>query len=254
MLEKSRANIRKEEKNLLNNRNAVPEGRFGTVPETVHDVLIPDLSFQLCSSSLSTQECVVRHGIGADTEPDSFMKALLFTLGFASKKEFIKDLKRRLDPMTFISLENGNILNAFVPTQAVLPEKVSAMELGNFAKWMRAFPSYTRLFALEDITKLAESKTISGKAATIPIATRYRLSRELAVFQAYHAFLDHIASNERKNPYIFYELAKLYGVTLFLWERKDANVAQIRCPYFETLEDLLDYSHSPTLPKLVQSS
>jgi len=223
---------RPEEKNILKRRAPIDVGRYGAIPEVIHDVLLPDTSYVLCTEEMSTQECFVRRGTGsgatapAGTPKDSFMAALQYALGFPSESAFIKAISKRLDPLSFVGLENGHVLQAFAPGDPIIPEGVTTAERRAFQRWRAAWPAYSALFATPDA---------------------HAMSRELALFTAYREFFTHLKSDEPKSPYLFYDVARLFGVALVLWEITDAkgSVAQVRCPAFRTMDELLARSAIP---------
>ena len=234
---------KKEEKNLLQQRAAIPEGRYGTVPKPIHDILLPNTAYQLCTTTLIREECAVRRGVASPAAPgdDAFLPALLYILDFPSTEAFAKALRRRLDPITFMTLENGRILQAFAPTDPMYPEDLTANERREFYRWLREQTAYRKRFQLPDPDAL-------------PL---YAASRELALYHAYEAFFAHLlAPEEPKNPYTFYDIARLFGVALILWERTGPQVAQIRCPYFQTTEELLrrigDSADEPRVAMILQ--
>jgi len=223
---------RAEEKNILKRRAPIDANRYGSVPQVIHDVLLPDTDYALCTEEMSSHECFVRRGTGAGpTSPpgvpkDSFMAALQYVLGFPSEAAFLKAIRARLDPLSFVALENGHVLQAFAPADAILPEDLTDAERRAFQRWRSAWPAYAALFATPDA---------------------HATSRELALFSAYRDFFAHLKSDEPKSPYLFYDVARLFGVTLVLWELTDAKggVAQVRCPVFKTMDELLARSAIP---------
>lgn len=226
-----------ENTNLLNLRGALDQGRYGTVPSNIHAMLIPDLAYETCRVSIGRNECAVRKGVRDPVGSlDPFMSALLYCLDFSQDlKAFLKDLRDRLGPAEFMALENGAVLQAFLPADTVYPEDVSRAEMARFiATWKKCGKSYIRHFKLADVMATAEGTRNEA-------ADRIKLSRELAIFRAREAFFAYLSANdEPKNPYLFYDIVRLYGSILLLWERTtDGDSATLRCPFFQAADDLM---------------
>lgn len=227
----SSATVR-EEYYLKTQAAPLPKGRYGTVPIPLHNALFPDISHAMCSKVLTSQECLVRKGI--DHGNDSFTNALASALGMKDKHEWYKWLVRKLDPMTFIGLENGQLLTLFAPTEPVIPSHNKSM-CKRWKTWVSKYPKYVSIMNLQDlITKddLTHQQTI-------------QLSRELGVFDAYERFLAYIRSAETKNPYLFHDILRSFDVLMLLWEKQDAENVFLYCPHYTRIEDVIDtMSHS----------
>lgn len=219
----------KEEYYLMTQSAPLPKGRFGVVPKPLHDTLYPNVSHALCSKVLTSQECLVRRGI--DHENDSLLAAIAGGLGLGSKKELLRMITKKIDPLTFITLEDGNILTLFAPENPIIPSKHTSL-VKRWNEWIRKHNRYISLFKLESI--------LGKKVSELNEHDTMRLSRELSVFDAYERFIQYLRSEEPKNPYLLYDILRMSDVLLLLWEKQDNDTAHLYCPFYKSVNELLD--------------
>lgn len=217
--------------NYLVNISPVKVGRFGVIPQTLHELLLPSTNYSVCSKMLNkSNKCFVRRGISHKTSKkskntynDSLINAIAIGLGFNNKSEFIKNLVKELDLIKFMSLENGNVCKSFIDRIPVIPE--------NNKKLIIELENHLKLFNLT--TKL---KSVDFKK------DNYKLSRLLGVFKSYKKFINYLSSNDyptNKSPYYLYSLISiLHNVLLVIWE-KQTNSTNILCPYYTSFDDLI---------------
>ena len=215
-----------KDENYLVNILPVKLGRFGIIPKILHDFLLPNIKYSICSKSLNKNDkCFVRKGINHRTNKkitnvynDSIISAIANCLDFNSKDLFANDIIKKLDLITFISLENGNVCKSFMDLLPLIPQDNE--ELINDLK-----------------EHLINFKINFGK-----IDNKYTLSRLLGVFKSYKKFIDYIKSNDfptSKSPYYLYSLITiLYDVLPIIWEKNNDNISLL-CPYYTSYEDLI---------------
>jgi len=220
--------INKDE-NYLVNTSPIEVGRYGAIPQSLHELLFPNVKFTLCSKMLNkTDKCVVRRGILHKTtkkvknaQTDSIINAIAYGLDFKSKELFISDITKRLDLITFMSLENGNVCKAFIDKLPIIPE--------NNKKMVEELKEHLIKFNLN--TKITDIDNIN-----------YKLSRLLSIFNSYKKFIEYLRSNDYptgKSPYFLYSLISiLYNILLVIWE-KQGETTSIVCPYYTSFEDLI---------------
>ena len=215
--------------NYLVNTAPIKVGRYGSIPQSLHELLFPDIKFSLCSKMINkTDKCFVRKGINHKTskkikyiQNDSIIHAIAYGLNFKSKEYFISDIVKKLDLITYLSLENGNVCKAFIDRLPIIPEnnKDLIIELQNH------LIKFNLTSKLNNIDKY-----------------NYKLSRLLGIFNSYKKFISYIRSNDyptSKSPYYLYSLISiLYNVLLVIWE-KQGNSTSILCPYYTSFEDLI---------------
>lgn len=203
----------------------IDTNRFGSIPKSVHHVFMPTIAYTTCSKTISTTPCYVRHGVGISD--DSFMQSLAMALGLPDKNALLKYIQQRLDPFTFLSLENGHVLNAFADTEAIVPHAKETRELLNeWRGWMSRQKAYAKAIGVD----VADKK---WKDVNVAI-----LSRELGIYKAYRNFLQHLRTTEPKNPQHLIDFFLHQGILLILWKRQ-GNQASMLCPYFRDVPALL---------------
>lgn len=201
----------------------IDTNRFGSLPKSVHNVFMPTIAYTTCSKTISTTPCYVRHGVGLSD--DSFMQSIAMALGLPDKPALLKYIQSKLDPVTFISLENGHVLNAFADTQAIDPHAKESKELWNeWKRWISKHGAYAKIVGI-DIHNLKAMDS-------------YVLSRELGIYKAYRNFMQHLRTTEPKNPQHLVDFFLRQGVLFTLWKRQ-GNQATMLCPYFRDVAAVL---------------
>lgn len=189
----------KEETYIINAAAPIEENRYGNLPKDIHDLLLPDTSYQLCSKTLSTQPCFVRRGIQHRT--DSLMNAIATLLGFKSKGLLVKSIRDNLDPITFLSC--GLVATFLKPTAVSVTPKLRA----EWKTWLTKFPNYAKLL------------NVGGD-----------ISRELGVYTAWKRYIDYLEGPDTKDPHTIYNVvSELFNVTLLIWIKKDNQSASYKC-------------------------
>ena len=221
--------VANKDENYLVNTSPIEVGRYGAIPQSLHELLFPNVKFTLCSKMLNkTDKCIVRRGIIHKTskkiknaQTDSIINAIAYGLDFKSKELFISDIINRLDLITFMSLENGNVCKAFIDQLPIIPE--------NNKKMVEELKEHLIKFKLN--TKITNIDNIN-----------YKLSRLLSIFNSYKKFIEYLRSNDYptgKSPFFLYSLISiLYNILLVIWE-KQGETTSILCPYYTSFEDLI---------------
>lgn len=215
-----------KDENYLVNTLPVKNGRYGIIPKVLHDFLLPNIKYLLCSKSLNKNDkCFVRKGILHRTNKklnniynDSIISCIANCLNFSSKDKFANDIIKKLDLITFISLENGNVCKSFIDYLPIIPENNENL--------------------INDLNQhLKEFKINFNK-----IENKYTLSKLLGIFKSYKKFIDYIKSNDfptNKSPYYLYSLITiLYNSLPIIWEKNNNNISLL-CPYYTSYEDLI---------------
>ena len=215
--------------NYLVNTAPIKVGRYGSIPQSLHELLFPDIKFTLCSKMINkTDKCFVRKGINHKTTKkiknihnDSIIHAIASGLNFKSKEHFINNITKKLDLITFLSLENGNVCKAFMDRLPIIPENNKDLIIELEIHLIK----FNLNSKLNDINKY-----------------NYKLSRLLGIFNSYKKFISYLRSNDYptdKSPYYLYSLiSTIYNVLLVIWE-KQGNTTSLLCPYYTSFEDLI---------------
>jgi len=218
----------KDENYLVNYPAPIPFGRYGIVPQFLHEFIFPTIKYSNCSKDLTKNEqCLVRKGIihkkinkENTNYPDSFIYAISYLLNFKDKNEFVKDIKTKLDLISFLSIENGNVCKAFMDKLPLIPEENIKL-LADLKLHFKEFPILYKI----NLNK-----------------NNFQLSRLLGIFKSYKKFINYIEINDyhiNKSSYYFYSLiVNIYNKLLIVWEKDNTNT-NIICPYFTSYNDLI---------------
>jgi len=220
----------KDENYLVNYSAPVAVGRYGVIPIQIYDLLYPDIKYASCSKDLSKNEnCLVRKGIihkditNINNHPDSLIYSLSYLLNFKTKKEFINDVKNKLDLITFISIENGNVCKIFMDPLPIIPSENNKL-INELKEHFDKFPMLKQLYKFD-------------------YTNNYKLSRLLAIFKSYNKFLLYLSSNDYKNNkspyYLFTLISVLYNKLLIVFEKDKDNSISILTPYYNSFNDLI---------------
>jgi hypothetical protein len=153
------------------------------------------------------------------------MDSLAYVLGFGSKNELVAFIKKQLDLITYISLDDGHILHVFsdvVPVYNVSNYKQSSI-YKEWHNWAQKNKKYT---------------------AHLTITSDMQICRELAIYASYRNFIKHLASNDIKNPHHLYDLLSRLGVFAVIWKRQTPSTAAAVCPAFSSVDDILAMSNT----------
>lgn len=219
--------IDKDENYIMNKISPIPLGRFGVIPEKLHNMLLPNTNYSDCSKSLSkTEKCFIRKGIIHKKKnilyhKDSILYSIIYLLGFKDKTAFIKDVKKKLDIITFISLENGNVCKDFLDMKPVIQDDNKRL---------------CKMFFNNVDNNIFD---ISNLKCSIP---SYKLSRLLNIYKSYLKFLDFLSTDiyptDKGAIYFYSILSSLYNVLLIVWE-KDDNDINVICPIYTSYKDII---------------
>ena len=220
----------KDENYLVNYPAPIAVGRYGIVPQNLHELLFPTIKYSNCSKDLTrSDKCLVRKGIihkeGANNYPDSLLFSLAHLLDFNNKKELINDIKKKLDMISFLGIENGSVCLAFMDKLPLIPSENPEL-LKELKKHFETFPHLSSLY------KINFSKN------------DYQLSRLLGIFKSYKKFISYLSIDNYhipKSPYYLFSLiSNLYNKLLIVWEKENKGaITNIICPYFTSYNDLI---------------
>ena len=214
---------REDDSYIIDRIKKIPEARLGTIPPSLHEFIYPNVPYQLCRNTVKSQECLLRRGIA--TSKDTFMDSIAYLMGLDKKEALIQHIQKYLDPLTYLSLENGLVYQTFVPTEAIFPEKDKGA-CKQLALWLKKYSNYTRWFGLEDWDKM-----LNQDIEKLPLQTRYEISRQLLIHQSYMNFFQYLKQDDEKNPQFFYDLLHHLGILLVVWNRDHQSLATLQCPY-----------------------
>jgi hypothetical protein len=214
----------KDENYLVNYPAPIANGRFGIVPQYLHEFLFPLIKYSNCSKHLNnTEKCLVRKGISNSNYSDSLILSIIYLLNFKNKNDFIKDIKKKLDLISFLCLENGNVCKGFMDRLPLIPDENFKL-INELKNHFKEFPILNSLYKIDFKNN------------------NLQLSRLLGIFKSYKKFINYIEINDyhvNKSSYYFYSLiVNIYNKLLLVWE-KDSNNTSIICPYYTSYSDLI---------------
>jgi hypothetical protein len=262
-------NVDEKDENYLVKIVPVDKGRFGLVPQSLHEFLLPHLKYSVCSAGLNKNDkCVVRKGITHKAHKkqndnkktnviynDSLIFSIAHGLNFDSKNSLIKDIISKLDLLSFLSIENGNVCKAFMDKLPVIPfeHEMQVQKEGKQEQNKHLSESEKLIVELkEHFTKFKLNKFYKVDYTNF----NYKLSRLLSIFKSYKKFINYLATNSypiTKSPYYLYSLiSTLYNTLLVVWEKQN-NDASILCPFYICFEDLIgSMEHNPPMLMLLK--
>jgi hypothetical protein len=194
--------VQEEANNILITEAPINEGRYGVVPEDVHNIIIPNTPFEKCFSALSTVPCVVRLGIAH--EGDSLMRAIAAALGM-HKNNLIALIQQSLDPLGFLALDDGKVVQSYLSDDTT----ATPQQIAKTKAWLAKYPDYNKL---------------------VDLSVHNNLLRHVMIYQAYFRFLHKLASNDTKPIYQIIEVLACVGVNLIVLEKTSQETAEAYCP------------------------
>ena len=200
----------------------LPVDRYGALPQDLHTFLQPNIPYQLCSKTISSTECYLRHGI--QHYEDSLMNSIANALNIPSKKEFIKFIIKNLDPLTYISTANGQILFAFIDDKPLILNENKTL-IKQWLEWLKIHKTYANKINIQ-------TNSINEINSNI-------LSRELTIYKSYINFINYLQSNDDKNPEHLQEILLAMNIILLIWKRQD-NVATLQCLTYTNVNDIFN--------------
>tara|TARA_B100000787_G_scaffold167870_1_gene155480 strand:+ start:22502 stop:27136 length:4635 start_codon:yes stop_codon:yes gene_type:complete len=233
--------IKEEDKNYIMNKIPLPyKGRYGDISKEFYNILKPDSYLEytkFCSSpnNINKKECILRKSIidfkNIPYRYDNIINVVAYLLN-KTKEEFIIDIVDKLDIITYLSLDNGNVCKDFVDLEPIIAEDNSEL-YKEFVKYNKKFKSLNiDLPDIEDKTKEANIKK----------------SRLLYIYKSYLKFIKYLSSDnfpyDKTVKYLHSLVAILYKRLIVLWEieRIDDNVQMnILCPYYTRFIELQAY-------------
>ena len=225
---------------IIDKIRQLQEGRYGSLPVSLHTLLHPNVPHVSCKNSVKSKECVLR--IGVAQSPDSLMTSIAYLLEYKSKTELCNYIKEKLDPFTFITLENGKVYTYFIPEKPIIPD-TNPHKCKLLKSWLEEHASYTKLYDLGEILPYLTHKE------KIPNNIGYKIARQLIIYESYKRFIEYLCSDEEKNPYILFDLVHHIGAVLIIWNRDNQNIATLRCPY--TTKNKEWYSGAKMIPYIM---
>ena len=199
--------------------------RFGDIPEELYKILYPENYkeyLESCRSpnNINKKKCILRKGlIDIDEIPDKYGNRydnIINTIAYLvdeTKETFVENIKNKIDILTYISLDNGNICKDFGDYEPVLYEYNK--ELYRDLK-----------IHLNDINKKNEINielpNLDSKDEKVKEKALFKISRLLYIYKSYRKFLEYISADnypdDKGVQYLYSLIAFVYKKLLIVWE------------------------------------
>lgn len=243
------SNFDNDDKNYIMNKIPIPyKGRYGDIAKELYKILKPNYNNEynkqcLSPNNINKRECILRKSlINQKDIPDKYdniINVVAFSLG-RTKEEFIKDITEKLDLITFLSLDNGNVCKDFVDLEPIIAE--DNIQLYNeFLKFNKKFNK-----SLLDVPDASDNTKVDN----------YKKSRYLYIYKSYLKFIKYLSADnypfDKTIKYLNSLVAIIYKKLIVLWdiEKIDKNIqVNMLCPYYTRFIDL--YSYLDKSPKFI---
>lgn len=213
------------------------KNRYGNIRKELYYILYDDYKDYLTNcinrNNINKHNCLLRKGLKDISvniklnNYDNIIDVVAFLLN-KTRINLLKDIEKKLDIITFISLENGNVYKDFSDNEPVIPEfnkELYSEFLNKFNNELLSFPK------IEDNSK----------------KSLYKKSRILYIYKAYIKFINYLKSSDSKYDkniqYIYSLIAILYKRLILSWEIEKGidNGIQLICPYYTKFNELIPF-------------
>jgi len=225
--------------------------RFGDIPEELYKILYPSNHKEYVEScrspnNINKKRCILRKGlIDIDEIPVKYANRydnILYTLAYLldeTKESFVENVKSKLDILSYMSLDNGNICKDFGDREPVLYEYHKAL-YGDLKQ-------HVRLHKLKIELPKFDAKAKDAKDANAAKAV-FKISRLLYIYKSYRRFIDYLSADDYPDDkgiqYLYSLVAFLYKKLLVVWENTinaNSNEPTINLLVPEYIGDVITY-------------
>lgn len=217
--------------------------RFGDIPEELYKILYPSNHKEYVEScrspnNINKKRCILRKGlIDIDEIPEKYANRydnILYTVAYLldeTKESFVENVKNKLDIVSYMSLDNGNICKDFGDREPVLYEYNKAL-YGDLKKHLRL-----RKLKIE----LPKFDAKDEKAV-------FKISRLLYIYKSYQKFIAYLSAenypDDKGVQYLYSLIAFVYKRLLIVWENtinSNSNEPNINLLVPEYINDIISY-------------
>ena len=207
--------------------------RYGDIPKELYKILYPtnyNDYLKVCSSpsNINKKECILRKGLinideipnKYDNKYDNIINTVAYLVG-KTRETFIQDIKKEINIIKYLSLDNGNVCKDFGDLEPVLPEynKKLYNELKKHIKKINEEHKNnikTNVEEIKELIKLPEFDCKEDKDV-------FKISRLLYIFKSYKKFIAYISAdnypNDKGIKYLYSLVAIIYKKILIVWEK-----------------------------------
>lgn len=251
--QKPKAPIPAKDKDKDNDKNYIMKNypiyynkRYGDIPEELYKILYPSNYKEYVEScrspnNINKKRCILRKGlIDIDEIPIKYENRydnILYTLAYLldeTKDSFVENVKSKLDILSYMSLDNGNICKDFGDREPVLYEYNKGL-YGDLKQ-------HLRLHKIKIELPKFDAKTKDDEKAV------FKISRLLYIYKSYRKFIDYLSADDYPEDkgiqYLYSLVAFVYKRLLIVWENiinSNSNEPNINLLIPEYISDVITY-------------
>ena len=161
------------------------------------------------------------------------MESIAYASGFKNKDNLIKHIIKTIDPITFLSLDNGHLFTAFMEEPLSFSNSNKSEIYNEWFKYYENNQKYNKILNISVFRVGDKHEQMKTNLQNIKIL------RQLIIFKSFKNFVKYLRSDSNKNPQHFYDLMHRMGVLLAIWHRNSATSASMICPGYTNLNELV---------------
>lgn len=247
----------KDKNYIMKNYPIYYNKRFGDIPEELYKILYPvnyKEYLDSCRSpnNINKKRCILRKGlINIDEIPDKYGNRydnIINTIAYLvdeTKETFIENIKNKVDILTYISLDNGNICKDFGDNEPVLYEYNRDL-YGELKKHLYIINKKSKINI-----ELPKFDSKNEKAV-------FQISRLLYIYKSYKKFIEYISADnypeDKGVQYLYSLVAFVYKKLLIVWENtiNTANIVpSIDLIAPDYIDDIISYYGLHKKPEII---
>jgi hypothetical protein len=247
----------KDKNYIMKNYPIYYNKRFGDIPEELYKLLYPDNFKEYLDScrspnNINKKRCILRKGlINIDEIPEKYGNRydnIINTIAYLvdeTKETFIENVKNKLDILSYLSLDNGNICKDFGDSEPVLYEYNKDL-YGELKRHLYYINKKNKINI-----ELPKFDSKNERAV-------FKISRLLYIYKSYKKFIEYISSDnypeDKGIQYLYSLIAFVYKKLLIVWENtiNTANIIpSINLIVPEYIDDLITYYGLQKKPEII---
>jgi hypothetical protein len=247
----------KDKNYIMKNYPIYYNKRFGDIPEELYKILYPvnyKEYLDACRSpnNINKKRCILRKGlINIDEIPEKYGNRydnIINTIAYLvdeTKDTFIENIKNKIDILTYLSLDNGNICKDFGDSEPVLYEYNKDL----YGELKRHLYNINKKNKINIELPKFDSK--NEKAV-------FKISRLLYIYKSYKKFIEYISADnypeDKGVQYLYSLVAFVYKKLLIVWENtiNSANIIpSINLIVPDYIDDIISYYGLQKKPEII---
>jgi hypothetical protein len=247
----------KDKNYIMKNYPIYYNKRFGDIPEELYKILYPTnykeyLDACRSPNNINKKRCILRKGlINIDEIPEKYGNRydnIINTIAYLvdeTKETFIENVKNKLDILSYLSLDNGNICKDFGDSEPVLYEYNKDL--------YRELKRHLYIINKKSKINIELPKFDNKKEKDV-----FKISRLLYIYKSYKKFIEYISSDnypeDKGVQYLYSLIAFVYKKLLIVWENtiNTANIIpSIDLIVPEYIGDIISYYGLQKKPEII---